>query len=279
MTTEPTPSPNAARLERTYDAPAELIWELWTTAAGLEEWFAPDGFDSQVSELELRPGGQLRYTMTATAPEQVAFMRNTGNPLSAEVRKTFTEVAPPTRLAYRSLIDFVPGHEPYEHLTTVDIEPAGDRTNVVMTVDPLHDETWTQQHRAHRGNELDNLEAAIRRRTADTQTRGGDRGDMSQQPVAYVISAVEGVVDESTVKRYAELTGPAIEHFGGRFIVSNTEPVVVEGESPSNYLSMVEFPSMEDAKAWYNSPEYAEARGLTPAAFRGRLLIFVEGGR
>ena len=164
MTTEPTPSPNAARFERTYDAPAELIWELWTTAAGLGEWFAPDGFESRVSELELRPGGQLRYTMTATAPEQVAFMRNTGNPLSIELRKTFTEVAPPARLTYLSLIDFVPDHEPYEHLTTIDIEPAGDRTNVVMTVDPLHDETWTQQHRAHRGNELDNLEAWCRLR-------------------------------------------------------------------------------------------------------------------
>ena len=107
--------------------------------------------------------------------------------------------------------------------------------------------------------------------------RGGDRGDRSQQPVAYVISAVEGFADESAVKRYAELAGPAIEHFGGRFIVSNTELVVVEGESPSNHLSMVEFPSMEDAKAWYNSPEYAEACDLTLAAFRGRLLIFVEG--
>ncbi|MGD0702505.1 MAG: DUF1330 domain-containing protein [Trebonia sp.] len=94
---------------------------------------------------------------------------------------------------------------------------------------------------------------------------------------AYVVSAVEGVADASAVKRYAEVAGPAIEHFGGRFIVSNTEPVVVEGESSSNYVSMVEFPSMEDAKAWYNSPEYAEARDLTPAAFRGRLLIFVEG--
>ena len=165
MTTEPTPSPDAARLERTYDAPAELIWELLTTAAGLEEWWAPGGFETRVSELELKPGGQLRYTMTATAPEQVAFMRKTGNPLSTELCKTFTEVAPPTRLAYLSLIDFVPDHEPYEHLTTFDIEPAGDRTNVVMTVDPLHDETWTQQHRAHRGEELDNLEAAIRRRT------------------------------------------------------------------------------------------------------------------
>ena len=165
MTTEPTPSPDAARLERTYDATAELVWELLTTAAGLEEWFAPDGFETRVSALELKPGGQLQYAMTATAPEQVAFMRDTGNPLSTEVRKTFTEVAPPARLAYLSLIDFVPDHEPYEQLTTIDIEPAGDRANVVMTVDPLHDETWTQQHRAHRGNELDNLEAAIRRRT------------------------------------------------------------------------------------------------------------------
>ena len=165
MTTESGHRPNALRLERMYEAPAELIWELWTTAAGLDEWFAPDGFETRVTELDLRPGGQLRYIMTATAPDQVAFMRDTGNPLSIEVRKTFTEAAPPTRLAYRSLIDFVPGHEPYEHLTTIDIEPAGDRTNVVMTVDPLHDETWTQGYRAHRGNELDNLDAAIRRRT------------------------------------------------------------------------------------------------------------------
>jgi uncharacterized protein YndB with AHSA1/START domain len=165
MTTEPTLSPDAARLERSYDAPAELIWELLTTAAGLDEWFAPDGFQTRVSEIELKPGGQLRYTMTATAPEQVAFLRDTGNPLSVKLRKTFTEVTPPARLAYLSLIDFVPGQEPYEHLTVIDIEPAGDRTTVVMTIDPLHDETWTQGYRAHRGNELDNLEAAIRRRT------------------------------------------------------------------------------------------------------------------
>lgn len=135
-----------------------------TTAAGLEEWFAPDGFEIRVTELDLRPGGRLRYTMTATAPEQVAFMRNTGNPLSTEVRKTFTEVAPPTRLAYLSLIDFVPGHETYEHLTTIDLRSAGDRTNVVMTLDPLHDEAWTRQHRAHRGDELDHLGAVIKRR-------------------------------------------------------------------------------------------------------------------
>jgi uncharacterized protein YndB with AHSA1/START domain len=156
---------NTARLSRTYDAPAELVWELLTTAAGLEEWWAPTGFETRVSDLELRPGGQVRYTMTATGLEQVAFMRDAGMPLSSDLCKTFTEVTPRTCLAYRTVIDFVPGHEPYDHLTTVDLKPAGDRTNLVMTLDPLHDETWTREHRAHRGAELDNLETAISRRT------------------------------------------------------------------------------------------------------------------
>jgi uncharacterized protein YndB with AHSA1/START domain len=164
MTTESTPRLSTARLERTYDAPAELVWELLTTAAGLNQWWAPDGFETRVTELDLIPGGQVRYTMTATAPEQVAYMRDAGLPLSTVLHKTFTEVGPATRLAYLSPIDFVPGHEPYEHLTTVDVAPAGDRTTVVVTLDPLHDETWTRQHHAHRAQELDNLGAAIRRR-------------------------------------------------------------------------------------------------------------------
>src|SRR6516164_5623154 len=106
---------------------------------------------------------------------------------------------------------------------------------------------------------------------------GGDRGNTSQRPVAYVISAIEGFVDEATVRRYAELAGPAIARFGGRFVVSNAEPVVVECESPSAHLSMAEFRTIEDAQSWYDSPENAEARAITPAAFRGRVLMFVEG--
>jgi uncharacterized protein YndB with AHSA1/START domain len=164
MTSSQQPSPDAIRLERSYAASPELIWELWTTAGGIEEWWAPDGFENQVSELELRPGGQLLYTMTATGPEQVQFMKNAGMPLSTESRKTFTEVSPPARLAYLSLIDFVPDHEPYEHLTVVTITPADDHTNVVMTVDPMHDETWTERILAGRNNELDNLADAIARR-------------------------------------------------------------------------------------------------------------------
>lgn len=100
---------------------------------------------------------------------------------------------------------------------------------------------------------------------------------MPATPMAYVISAVGGLADQATVRRYAELAGPAIERFGGRVIVSNATPSVVEGESPAGHLSMVEFPSINHANAWYDSPEYAEARALTTAAFKGRVLMFVEG--
>jgi uncharacterized protein YndB with AHSA1/START domain len=176
MTTDRRPSPDAARLERTYDAPAELVWQMLTTADGLDEWWAPDGFQTRVSRLDLRPGGAVELTMTATAPEQVAFMRDAGIPLSSALRKTFTEVAPPTRLAYLSPIDFVPDQEPYKHLTTLDVVPAGARTTVVMTVDPLHDQAWTHQHREHRSQELDHLRAAIEQRRAEGRRRAPRSG-------------------------------------------------------------------------------------------------------
>lgn len=164
MSTASTPSPNAARLQRTYNAPRELVWEMLTTPAGLEAWWAPEGFETRVTELELRPGGHVRCTMTATAPEQIAFVEKLGLPLSNEFRRTFTDVARPTRLAYLSLIDFVPEQQPYEHLTVVELESVADRTRLVMAIDPLHDEAWTQEYCDHRAAELDNLDVAIGRR-------------------------------------------------------------------------------------------------------------------
>jgi hypothetical protein len=99
------------------------------------ERLAPQGVDRTLAEgvdddeadmverLPLRPGGELVYTMTATAPEQIEFMRNAGMPLKTQSRKTFTEIDAPRRIAYDSLVDFVPGVEPYTFSTTVDIEP------------------------------------------------------------------------------------------------------------------------------------------------------------
>ena len=159
MTTEHANGPR--RLERTYPATPEEIWELWTTPSGIESWWAPDGFSVEVDELELVPGGELVYTMTATAPEQVEFMRNAGMPLATVSRKTFREVDPPRRLAYDSLVDFVPDVAQYEHRTSVDLEPVDAGVRVVMTVEPMHDDVWTERLLAGRSNELDNLAAVV----------------------------------------------------------------------------------------------------------------------
>ncbi|MGO4299000.1 SRPBCC family protein [Leifsonia sp. RAF41] len=144
-------------IERTVAGSPERIWQLWTTPAGIGAWWAPDGFRTDVDKLDLTVGGELVYTMTATAPEQVAFLQQNGIPLSTRSRKVFTEVDRPRRLAYRSVVDFVPDHEPYDQLTVVDLEPEGTGTRVVMHVEPMHDAVWTERLLAGRANELENL--------------------------------------------------------------------------------------------------------------------------
>ena len=145
------------RLERDYPASPERIWQLWTTPAGIEAWWPPDGFKCEVTRLDLRPGGELIYSFTAVGPEQVSFMKNAGMPLTTVARKTFTEVSPTSRLAYLSLVDFVPGMEPYQQLTTIDIQPSPAGATVLMSAEPMHDEEWTQRLKMGRENELDNL--------------------------------------------------------------------------------------------------------------------------
>ena len=152
------------RIERNYYASANEVWDLWTTREGIESWWAPDGFKVEVRKLDLRPGGELIYAMTATGPEQIEFMKGAGMPLTTESRKTFTELVPPKRIAYRSLADFIPGVKPYEFLTVVDLQSSADGVRAVMTVDAMHDDEWTQRLVMGRENELDNLAKVIDRK-------------------------------------------------------------------------------------------------------------------
>ncbi|MFF0776551.1 SRPBCC domain-containing protein [Nonomuraea wenchangensis] len=149
------------RITRTYPTTPERVWQLWTTGEGIARWWSPDGFTVEVDKLELRPGGELIYTMTATAPEQIAFMESHGMPLSTRSRKKFVEVAEPGRLSYTSLADFIPGVDPYDFLTVVELEAVEEGVRVTMTADAMHDEEWTQRLAAGRANELDNLGRVI----------------------------------------------------------------------------------------------------------------------
>jgi uncharacterized protein YndB with AHSA1/START domain len=141
-------SPDAKRritIERTYQASIEDVWDLWTTKDGIESWWGPEGFTVKVRKLDLRPGGALEYAMTATALEQIEFMKGAGMPLTTEARLIYKEVAPRRRLAYEHLADFIPGVEPYTVASIVELQPGAQGVRMVLTFDPMHDEQWTQR--------------------------------------------------------------------------------------------------------------------------------------
>jgi uncharacterized protein YndB with AHSA1/START domain len=89
-------------IERVWQAPIELVWQLWTTAEGIASWFGPKGFIVEVEEIDLRPGGTFRYSMRATDPETVAAMEKQGRSASHSVVSTVTEVDPLNKLVYDS---------------------------------------------------------------------------------------------------------------------------------------------------------------------------------
>ncbi|HEX6533600.1 MAG TPA: DUF1330 domain-containing protein [Gemmatimonadaceae bacterium] len=92
---------------------------------------------------------------------------------------------------------------------------------------------------------------------------------------AYVISEVE-ILDEAIADRYKRLAAASISEYGGRYLARGAGANVVEGEPTKRQIVIVEFPSMERAKAWYASPAYAEALRLRATAL-DRRLTFVEG--
>lgn len=149
------------RIERTYSASVEDVWELWTTKDGIEAWWGPEGFAVSVRELDLRAGGVLVYAMTAVAPPQVAFMKNANMPLTTVSRITFTEVEPPRRLLYEHHTDFIPGVAPYQVTHRVELEAVAAGARLVLTFDAMHDDTWTQRATMGWESELDKLAALL----------------------------------------------------------------------------------------------------------------------
>jgi uncharacterized protein (DUF1330 family) len=92
---------------------------------------------------------------------------------------------------------------------------------------------------------------------------------------AYVISDVEPR-DRELIAQYRTLAEASIALYGGRYIVRGGAIDGVEGGWEPKHVVIVEFPSMEQARAWYRSPEYAEALKVRAHAL-DRRLIFVDG--
>ena len=92
---------------------------------------------------------------------------------------------------------------------------------------------------------------------------------------AYVIVEVE-TTDQELMARYREATTPTVPAFDGRFIVRGGACETLEGDWAPQRIVVLEFPSVERAKAWWASEEYREAKELRQRAGRTRMIV-VEG--
>lgn len=148
-------------MTRRFRVPVADLWDLWTTARGIERWWGPPGFAVTVQSIDLRAGGQLHYTMSAQAPEMVAFMQTNGMPVDTKAQISYAEVSPLQRLAYSHLVDFVPGVAPYHTALAVDFTTQGDDAEMHLTFQRMHDAEWSERQRMGWQLELDKLEAAL----------------------------------------------------------------------------------------------------------------------
>ncbi len=92
---------------------------------------------------------------------------------------------------------------------------------------------------------------------------------------AYIIARVD-VTNPDKYKNYMALTPAAIEKAGGRFVIRGGAVTTLEGPAEDRRIVVLEFDDVEQAKAFYNSPDYqrakAEREGAADAQF-----IAVEG--
>lgn len=78
-------------ITRTFDAPRELMWNLWTDPKHLAQWWGPQCFTNPVCEIDLRPGGAILIHMRG--PEGTMY------PMKGE----FREIVEPERLVYNTI--------------------------------------------------------------------------------------------------------------------------------------------------------------------------------
>ena len=92
---------------------------------------------------------------------------------------------------------------------------------------------------------------------------------------AYVIFIRERTLDPSELEAYARAAPPSLAGWPIKFLAANGRQEVLEGPAPEG-VAIAEFPSLEDAKQWYESPEYQKVakHRHTGGIYRG---LIVEG--
>ncbi|MBE0681230.1 MAG: DUF1330 domain-containing protein [Anaerolineales bacterium] len=92
---------------------------------------------------------------------------------------------------------------------------------------------------------------------------------------AYVIMDIE-VTDPEGYKEYIKLAPDTVKLYGGKYIARGGRNETLEGDWQVKRLVILEFPSLEQAKNWLNSSEYAPARKLRHRYAQTKMVV-VEG--
>ena len=92
---------------------------------------------------------------------------------------------------------------------------------------------------------------------------------------AYLIAEVD-ITDPKAYEEYRKIVPATIARYGGRYLVRGGAVESKEGGWNPARVVVLEFPTMEQARKWYNSPEYAPGLAIRTKAGRTKM-IFVEG--
>ena len=123
------------RIERTFDAPVERVFEAWTSEEVLRRWlYGMRGWETPVAEVDLRVGGTIRIVM-----------RDPSGGEEAGASGEYRVVDPPHRLLFSWVWDDYPDHP---QLIELEFSEQDGRTTVRMTNSAIHDdERWESQRR------------------------------------------------------------------------------------------------------------------------------------
>jgi uncharacterized protein YndB with AHSA1/START domain len=138
---------NAVRIERTFDAPAQAVFDAWTSEEVMRRWWhAEHDWQTTEAEVDLRVGGAVRVVMRD--PHKDAEYGGGGH---------YTDIDPPRRLAFTWIWD----HEPTRTLIEIDFEESDGVTTVRFTHRGLLNLEAVRSHEGGWNRCLDNLERAL----------------------------------------------------------------------------------------------------------------------
>jgi uncharacterized protein YndB with AHSA1/START domain len=129
-------SGEAVVIERTFDAPVDLIWRMWTDPEHFKAWYGPDGATIPVAEMDVRVGGTRLVCMEIQSPDGPMQMWFSGEYRDVIENKRFiyTESMADENGNLVSPSDMgMPEGHPITTEIRVELEDVGGRTKMVMT--------------------------------------------------------------------------------------------------------------------------------------------------